>query len=49
MILILGGTRFRTREITTLETAITTTTDIAITIDGLSFAVTASAEQIPRT
>ena len=49
MIRIRGGTLFLKREITTLETAMTTTTESASTMEGFSFTVTASAEQIPST
>jgi hypothetical protein len=49
MILILFGMVFRIREITRLENAHTATTDIAITIEGFTFTVTANAEQIPNT
>ena len=49
IILILGGIKLRNTEITTLETASTAITENAITTEGSSLTVTASAEQIPRT
>ena len=48
MILILLGIMLRIREITRLEKAVTTITDMAMTMDGFICTVTASAEQIPR-
>jgi hypothetical protein len=44
-----GGINFRKTDTTTFDIAITATTDSAITKDGSSFTVTASAEQIPKT
>ena len=48
MILILLGIMLRIREITRLEKAVTTITDMAMTMDGFICTVTASAEQMPR-
>ncbi len=49
MILMRGGMVFLSKEITTLPMAVTKVTDSAITKAGSSFAVTASAEQMPST
>ena len=48
MIRILEGMPFLNREMMRFDNAITTVTEIAITNAGISFAVTASAEQIPN-
>lgn len=48
MIRIFEGMPLRSNDITRFDKAVTTVTDSAITIAGLSFAVTANEEQIPR-
>ena len=48
MIRIFEGIPLRSNEMTRFDKAVTTVTDSAITIAGLSFAVTANAEQIPN-
>ena len=45
---IFEGIPLRNNEITKFDKAVTTVTDSAITIAGLSFAVTANEEQMPR-
>ena len=45
---IFEGIPLRSNEITKFDKAVTTVTDSAITIAGLSFAVTANAEQMPK-
>ena len=49
MILIRPGIIFLSEAITTFDTAITTMTEMAITMAGFIFTVTASAEHIPST
>jgi hypothetical protein len=49
MILILGGIIFLSKDITTLDTASTTRTDIESTMAGFNCTVIASAEQMPST
>ena len=48
MMRIFEGIPLRSNEITRLDKAVTTVTDSAITIAGLSLAVTANEEQMPR-
>ena len=48
MIRIFAGIPLRSNEITRFDKAVTTVTERAITMAGFSFAVTASAEQMPR-
>jgi hypothetical protein len=49
MILIRGGIDLRRSEIITFPIAVTKTTERAMTTEGSSLAVTASAEQTPKT
>src|SRR5690606_7751634 len=49
MILIFPGITFRKREITTLPTPMTKSTDMAMTTDAFNSAVMAKSEQIPNT
>lgn len=48
MMRIFEGIPLRNNEITRFDKAVTTVTDNAITIAGLSFAVTANEEQMPK-
>ena len=48
MIRIFAGIPLRSNEITRFDKAVTTVTESAITMAGLSFAVTAKAEQMPK-
>lgn len=48
MMRILAGIPLRNNEITRFDKAVTTVTESAITMAGLSFAVTANAEQMPK-
>ena len=48
IIRIFDGIPLRSNDITRFDKAVTTVTDNAITIAGLSLAVTAKAEQMPK-